>query len=71
MPDGYTAPSELVYEDVHARAISRADLAEDVRGINRSLDIIRRTRGGNWPTEPVTEEGNYVDLVCMNSSSAR
>ena len=63
VPDGYTAPSELVYEDVHARAISRADLAEDVRGINRSLDIIRRTRGGNWPTEPVTEEGNYVDLV--------
>jgi hypothetical protein len=34
-----------------------------VRGINASLDLIRRTRGGTWPTSPVTEEENYVDLV--------
>jgi hypothetical protein len=27
-----------------------------VRGINASLDLIRRTRGGTWPTGPVTEE---------------
>ena len=32
-------------------------------GINASLELIRRTRGGSWPTEPVTEEFNYVDLV--------
>ncbi len=32
-------------------------------GINASLDLIRRTRGGSWPSEPVTLEGNYVDLV--------
>jgi RimJ/RimL family protein N-acetyltransferase len=62
LPDG-PVPEKLTYEDVVARAISRADLTEDVRGINASLDIIRRTRGGNWPTEPVTEEFNYVDLV--------
>lgn len=53
----------LTYEDIVARAISREDLKEDVRGINASLDIIRRTRGGAWPTEEVTEEFNYVDLV--------
>ncbi len=62
LPAGPVAET-LTYEDVVARAISRADLSEDVRGINASLDIIRRTRGGNWPTEPVTEEFNYVDLV--------
>lgn len=54
---------KLTYEDVVIRAISRADLSEDVRGINASLDIIRRTRGGNWPTEAVTEDFNFVDLV--------
>lgn len=32
-------------------------------GINASLDLIRRTRGGGWPTEPVSEEFNFVDLV--------
>ena len=63
LPEGFTAPAELTYEDVRAGAIGRADLQQDVQGINASLEIIRRTRGGSWPTEPVTEEGNYVDLV--------
>jgi hypothetical protein len=63
LPPGFSAPTELRYEDVVARAISRADLRDDVRGINASLDLIRRTRGGSWPTGPVTEDFNYVDLV--------
>jgi hypothetical protein len=63
VPDGYIAPRELSYHDIRAHAISRADLDEDVRGINASLDIIRRTRGGGWPTGPVTADYNFVDLV--------
>jgi RimJ/RimL family protein N-acetyltransferase len=60
---GRVVPERLTYEDVVARAISRADLQEDVRGINASLELIRRTRGGGWPAEEVTEEFNFVDLV--------
>ena len=41
----------------------RADLDDDVRGINASLEIIQRTRGGGWPTEAVSADFNYVDLV--------
>ena len=63
VPDGYLAPRELSYHDIRAHAISRADLDDDVRGINASLDIIRRTRGGGWPTGPVTADYNFVDLV--------
>jgi hypothetical protein len=63
LPVGYVAPTELRYDDITARAISRADVAADVKGINASLDIIRRTRGGDWPSGPVSEEYNYVDLV--------
>jgi hypothetical protein len=63
LPSGYVAPSELAYEDIRARAISRADLRDDVKGINSSLEIIQRTRGGGWPTEAVSEDFNYVDLV--------
>jgi hypothetical protein len=62
-PDGFTAPRKLVHADVVAHALTRADLAEDVRGINASLELINRTRGGGWPTEPVTEDFNFVDLV--------
>jgi len=63
LPAGYMAPATLSYEDINARAISRADLVADVTGINSSIDIIGRTRGGGWPIGPVSEEFNYVDLV--------
>jgi RimJ/RimL family protein N-acetyltransferase len=63
LPAGFTPPAELRHDDLVARAIGRADLAADVRGINASIELIQRTRGGGWPTEPVTEEFNYVDLV--------
>lgn len=49
-----TVPPTLTYEDVVAKAISRADLAGDVRGINASLDIIRQTPGGRPPTSRAT-----------------
>ena len=63
LPAGYSPPVQLRYDDLVARALSRADLVADVRGINSSIDLIRRTRGGGWPTEPVSEEFDYVDLV--------
>jgi hypothetical protein len=62
-PPGFTAPTRLTYENLFARAITRADLDDDVRGINTSIALIQRTRGGGWPTEPVTEDFNFVDLV--------
>src|SRR5580693_2290680 len=63
VPAGYTPPAELAHGDIMARAIGRADLDDDVRGINASIEIIQRTRGGGWPTEPVSADFNYVDLV--------
>jgi hypothetical protein len=62
-PDGFTPPARLTYDDVVATAITRADLTDDVQGINASIDLINETRGGGWPTDAVTEEFNYVDLV--------
>lgn len=62
-PPGWTAPTVLTFEGIRAEAITRDHLTDDVRGINASMDLIRRTRGGKWPSEPVTEEFNYVDLV--------
>ena len=46
LPAGYAPPRELAYEDIAARALTRADLADDVRGINTSVELIQRTRGG-------------------------
>jgi hypothetical protein len=63
LPIGWAAPTELAYDDVRASALTRDHLHDDVRGINASLELIRRTRGGQWPIVPVTEDFNYVDLV--------
>jgi hypothetical protein len=63
VPSGSTMPRELVSSELRATAITRHDLSDDVAGINASIDLIKRTRGGRWPSEPVTEEFNYVDLV--------
>jgi hypothetical protein len=62
-PEDLDPPTRLAYDDLVATALTRADLQDDVRGINASLALIQRTRGGGWPTEPVTEEFNFVDLV--------
>jgi hypothetical protein len=63
LPPGFLPPTRLTYEDLLARAITRADLHDDVSGINASIALIQTTRGGDWPIEPVTEETNFVDLV--------
>ena len=63
LPAGWVPPAKLEYDDIRARAISRADNDDDVQGINASIELIRRTRGGSWPAGPVSADFNYVDVV--------
>jgi len=63
LPEGFEPPERLTHADIVATVLGRDDLEDDVRGINSSLELIRRTRGGDWPAEPVTESFNFVDLV--------
>src|SRR5215475_160092 len=63
LPAGWVPPTDLAFDDIRARAISRADLHDDVRGINASIGLILQTRGGDWPTAPVSADFDYVDLV--------
>lgn len=63
LPAASAPPTRLTYGNLVATAITRAHLRDDVAGINASIELIQRTRGGRWPTGPVTEEHNYVDLV--------
>lgn len=63
MPDGFSAPVRLEHEDLIARPLSRIDLQADLEGVNTSIDIIQKTRGGSWPTEKLTEEFDLLDLA--------
>lgn len=59
----FQAPSELHYEDLRAKTLTRADLKADMDAVNSSLETIRNTRGGSWPSEPVSEEFDLLDLA--------
>jgi hypothetical protein len=62
-PEGFNPPERLTHDDIVATVLGREDLHDDVRGINASLELIRRTRGGAWPEEAVTPEFNLADLI--------
>lgn len=63
LPDDFVAPTELNYDDLIAKPLTRADLQADIDAVNSSLEIIRKTRGGTWPSEPVSEEFDELDLA--------
>jgi hypothetical protein len=63
LPPGFQAPKKLTYEDLVAEALDRSHLRDDVQGINASVALIQRTRGGAWPAGTVTEEEDFADLV--------
>lgn len=62
-PSDFKAPEQLEYEDLRAKPLKRSDLAADMQAVNSSLEVIRKTRGGSWPTEAVSEEFDLLDLA--------
>ncbi len=63
LPDGFEAPVSLEFQDLIAKPLNRKDVQLDMEAVNSSLEIIRKTRGGSWPAEAVTEEFNFLDLA--------
>lgn len=63
LPDSFGAHDRLEFEDLVARPLSREDLEADLQGVNTSIDIIQKTRGGSWPSEELTKEFDFLDLA--------
>lgn len=63
LPGDFKAPELLVYEDITARPLTREDLKADLEGVNSSIEVIQKTRGGSWPTEELSEEFDFLDLA--------
>lgn len=62
-PEGFKPPEQLAFEGITARPLKRSDLKDDMEAVNSSLDVIRKTRGGSWPSEAVSEEFDLLDLA--------
>jgi hypothetical protein len=63
LPPEFIAPKELVFEDIVARPLTRNDLKADLEGVNSSIAVIQKTRGGSWPTEELSEDFDFLDLA--------
>lgn len=63
LPEDYTPPVQLTYEDLIARPLTRSYLADDLAGVNSSIETIQKTRGGSWPTEELTKNFDLLDLA--------
>lgn len=62
-PTDFKPPVKLSYKDLVASPLNRSDLQDDLESVNSSLELIRDTRGGTWPSETITEEFNFLDLA--------
>jgi hypothetical protein len=63
LPAGFDAPRLLRYDDVTAHAITRDDLAANVRGINASLDLSARPAAARGRPVRSPRRRDYVDMV--------
>ncbi len=63
LPTDFQPPTELKYEDLTAKPLTREDLAADLEGVNSSISIIQQTRGGSWPEEELEEDFDLLDLA--------
>jgi hypothetical protein len=62
-PSDFRAPVQFAFEDLSARPLTRSDLKADMEAVNSSIETIRKTRGGTWPEEEVSEEFDLLDLA--------
>lgn len=63
IPKGFNLPEALKHEDLEARPLTRDDLVEDLKAVNSSIDIIKKTRGGSWPEEELDKNFVLLDLA--------
>jgi len=74
--NNFTPPLELRFDDLLARPLTRNDLESDLKAVNSSIEIIRKTRGGSWPDKELSEDSDFLDLAwherefCENDSFA-
>ena len=71
LPAGWIPPAKLEYDDIRARAISRADNDDDVQGINVSIELIRRTRAADGRPSRSASTSTTSMRSGTNASSVR
>ena len=63
VPASFVVPEELDTPDFRIRKLTFRDAALDYKAVMSNIDLIRKTRGGDWPTAELTFEDDQIDLA--------
>ena len=63
VPNTFDVPERLEHTHFLIRKLSARDVYLDYLAVMSSIDIILKTRGGDWPTYNLTFEDDFIDLA--------
>lgn len=63
VPASFVVPEVLETPDFRIRKLTFRDATLDYRAVMANIDLIRGTRGGDWPTPDLTFEDDQIDLA--------
>ncbi len=63
VPAAFVVPESLETTHFRIRKLTFRDADLDYRAVMANIDLIRRTRGGDWPTPALTFEDDQIDLA--------
>lgn len=62
VPDSFKVPKKLETPDFIIRKFNFSDAKLDYEAVISSIDIIKETRGGEWPSPQLSFEDDQIDL---------
>ena len=62
VPKDFKPPEKLDCGDFIVRKLTARDVYLDYLAVMSSIDIIKKVRGGSWPTKDLTIEDDLIDL---------
>jgi hypothetical protein len=63
IPQGFQVPERLDTPDFIIRKLCFSDANLDYEAVMSSIDIIKETRGGDWPSSDLTYTEDQIDLA--------
>ena len=63
VPASFAVPEVLESPDFRVRKLTFRDAERDYEAVIANIDLIRETRGGDWPTVDLTFEDDQIDLA--------
>ena len=63
VPDSFQVPEKLDQPEFVIRKLMFDDAKLDYDAVMSSIDIIKKTRGGDWPTPALTFKDDQIDLA--------